>query len=89
MFDEQQYRLIEAYETRIGTLNSMNASLITQLKDQNFELQQAFLKDPDRLDQLQARDKILQQYTLEEEAKTNIFEWIRDFKDYEIRNALQ
>ena len=39
--------------------------------------------------QLQARDKVLQQYLLEEETKENIFDWIRDFKDYEIRNSLQ
>lgn len=32
---------------------------------------------------------MLQQYILEEEAKDNIFDWIRDFKDYEIRNQLQ
>ena len=39
--------------------------------------------------QLQARDKVLQQYLLEEETKENIFDWIRDFKDYEIRSGLQ
>ena len=32
---------------------------------------------------------MLQQYILEDEAKDNIFDWIRDFKDYEIRNQLQ
>ena len=47
------------------------------------------LKDPERLSQLQANDKVLQQYILEEEAKENIFDWIRDFKDYEIRRGLQ
>ena len=41
------------------------------------------------MSQLQANDKVLQQYILEEEAKENIFDWIRDFKDYEIRRGLQ
>ena len=41
------------------------------------------------MSQLQANDKVLQQYILEEEAKENIFDWIRDFKDYEIRSGLQ
>ena len=67
----------------------MNSALLQQLKEQNFELQQAFLKDPEKMAQLQARDKVLQQYLLEEETKENIFDWIRDFKDYEIRNSLQ
>ena len=89
LFEISQYRLIEAYETRIGTLNQMNNVLVTQLREQNFELQQAYLKDEDKLNQLQAHDKILQQYILEEEAKENIFDWIRDFKDYEIRRGLQ
>lgn len=38
---------------------------------------------------LQEQDKILNQYILEEETKGNIFEWIRDFKDFEIRKQLQ
>ena len=38
LFDGAQYRLIEAYETRIGSLNQMNTALITQLKEQNYEL---------------------------------------------------
>lgn len=59
------------------------------MREQNFELQQAYLKDEEKLNQLQAHDKILQQYILEEEAKENIFDWIRDFKDYEIRRNLQ
>ena len=67
----------------------MNSALVTQLKEQNFEIQQCYLKDPEKLAQLQARDKVLQQYMLEEEAKENIFDWIRDFKDYEIRSSLQ
>ena len=67
----------------------MNTALVTQLKDQNFELQQAFLKDKNKMSKLQAHDKVLQQYMLEEEARENIFDWIRDFKDYEIRNGLQ
>ena len=32
---------------------------------------------------------MLHQYILEDEAKENIFDWIRDFKDYEIRSQLQ
>ena len=32
---------------------------------------------------------MLHQYILEEEAKETVFDWIRDFKDYEIRRELQ
>jgi len=48
-------------------------------------MQQAFLKDEEKMQVLQAQDKVLHQYILEEEAKGNIFEWIQNFKDFEIR----
>jgi len=59
LFECAQYRLIEAYETRIGSLNQMNTALVEQLKEQNYELQQAFLTDEERIAELQAQDKVL------------------------------
>ena len=63
----------------------MNSALVTQLKDWLLEMQQFHLKNPDKLKELQAQCKILQQFILEEHTTENIFDWIQDFKDSEIR----
>ena len=44
--------------------------------------------------QLRQDDKVLSQFLLEEESCSeqsgqNLFDWIRDFKDYEIRREMQ
>jgi hypothetical protein len=46
-------------------------------------------KDMQRLEQLKEHDRVLSQYALEEECRETVFEWIRDFKDFEIREALK
>lgn len=43
---------------------------------------------PDRFAQLVKHDKIINDYVMEAECKTPLFQWIQDFKDYEIRTAL-
>ena len=43
----------------------------------------------DKLAQLKEDDIILSQFLLEDQTKQSVFEWIRDFKDYEIREGLQ
>lgn len=43
----------------------------------------------DKLAQLKEDDIVLSQFLLEDQTKQSVFEWIRDFKDYEIREGLQ
>jgi len=43
----------------------------------------------DKLTQLKEDDIVLSQFLLEDQTKQSVFEWIRDFKDYEIREGLQ
>jgi hypothetical protein len=50
---------------------------------------QVYSDNQAKLAELQAQDKTLSQYQLEEVSKKCVFEWIRDFKDYEIRQGLQ
>ena len=45
--------------------------------------------DTKKLEQLKEDDKVLNQYLLEQHSKQSIFEWIRDFRDFEIREGLQ
>ena len=46
-------------------------------------------QDKPLLEQLKDNDRVLSQYQLEDESRTNIFDWIRDFKDFEIREDLK
>jgi hypothetical protein len=43
----------------------------------------------EKLTKLKEDDRVLSQYLLEHQTKQSVFEWIRDFKDYEIREGLQ
>lgn len=45
--------------------------------------------DDSRFQQLQADDRTLHEYVLERDSGMPLFEWIRDFKDFEIRQSLQ
>ena len=85
LFDREQYKLIESYESKIGNLNKMNSAMVSQLKDWLVEMQQIHLKNPEKLKELQTQQKVLQQFILEEHTTQNIFDWIHDFKDSEIR----
>lgn len=67
----------------------MNSALVSQLRDWLLEMQQFNLKNPNKLKELQAQHKVLQQFILEEHATQNIFDWIQDFKDSEIRRQLK
>ena len=89
LLDKHQYKLIESYEAKIGNINKMNSALVAQLKDWLVEMQQTCLKDPQKLKQLQEQDKILQHIILEEHTNDNVFDWIKDFKDSEIRQQLK
>ena len=54
LFDREQYKLIESYESKIGNLNKMNSALISQLRDWLLEMQQFHLKNPEKQKELQA-----------------------------------
>jgi len=43
---------------------------------------------PGRFVELQADDKTLSEYILERDSGMKLFDWIRDFKDFDIRQAL-
>lgn len=47
------------------------------------------IKDVKKLEQLKENDRILSQYMLEEESRQSVFDWIREFKDFEIREELK
>jgi len=67
----------------------MNTALIKQLREYLSELMLLNASDPARFAQLQAHDKVINEYVLEAQTGMNLFDWIRDFKDLEIRQALQ
>ena len=52
LFDREQYKLIESYESKIGNLNKMNGALVSQLRDWLLEMQQFNLKNPEKLKEL-------------------------------------
>ena len=70
-------------------MTQLACKLKTQLKAFLFEMMHKYRKDPERLAQLKEHDLVLSQYVLEEESKQNVFDWIRDCKDFEIRQALE
>ncbi len=82
-------RLLFEYEIRLSEAKQLACKLKNQLKAFLAEMMHKERKDPVRLEQLKEHDRVLSQYELEEECRENVFEWIRDFKDFEIREAFK
>jgi len=66
----------------------LNTALVKQLREYLAELMMANSATPGRFVELQADDKTLSEYILERDSGMKLFDWIRDFKDFDIRQAL-
>jgi hypothetical protein len=84
-------RLIFEYEQKLSHFTQINTKLNNQLKNYLAEMMNLArkAKDTDRLDQLKENDRVLSQYQLEGECRQNVFDWIRDEKDLEIREEFK
>ena len=89
LFSEKEFDIMQIYESKLCQLGKMNTALIIQLREYLAELMRLNAALPHRFAQLVKHDKIINDYVMEDECKTSLFQWIQDFKDYEIRNALQ
>ena len=91
LFTGPNSKLLGEYEVRLNYLNQLNSKLIAQCKSYLTDsMHNAILQgQQDKLAQLKEDDIVLSQFLLEDQTKQSVFEWIRDFKDYEIREGLQ